>query len=418
MVSVVSGVVYEFCWYMRGLERWLMDLITQPDFCQAMLDQTTNFWLDWFRLFLDEVGDLVDVIMLGDDLAGENGPLFRPEIYRALVKPRQKQLVQYIRSRTRAKTWYHTCGSCLTYIPDLVDIGIDVLNPVQISAKGMDPATLKTQFGDRMNFWGGAHRRPARFAHGLAGNRAGARSPQSGSLEARRRLRVQQRAQHPGWRAARKHRGDVRRRLRIRILRVRIMRIAASSQPEIAATSPPGGNRGYLVAICLVAALGGFLFGFETAVVNGTIERLEAQYAFSDLMKGLVVSSALAGCLFGAAIAGTLSDRFGRKSILLLSAVLFAVSAIGCAFPVGPHAVQYLILARFFSGCGIGIAFDAFAALHCGDRSGTLRGGLISMYQCAITVGALAAFLSNYCLWLLSQHALGLDWGHSGNGSS
>ena len=156
VVSVVSGVIYEFCWYLRGLERWLMDLVTQPEFCEALLDQTLKFWLDWFRLFLDEVGDLVDVIMLGDDLAGQNGPLFRPEIYRALVKPRQKRLVRYIRSRTRAKTWYHTCGSCLAYIPDLVDIGIDILNPVQISAKGMDPATLKAQFGDQMVFWGGA----------------------------------------------------------------------------------------------------------------------------------------------------------------------------------------------------------------------------------------------------------------------
>jgi uroporphyrinogen decarboxylase len=156
VVSGISGVVYEICWYMRGLERWFMDLLTDTEFCEAMLDQTLKFWLDWFRVFCDEVGDLVDVIMIGDDLAGQTGPLFRPEVYRALVKPRHKQLVQYIRSRTKAKIWYHTCGACIPYIPDLIDNGIDILNPVQISAKDMAPAALKERFGKQMVFWGGS----------------------------------------------------------------------------------------------------------------------------------------------------------------------------------------------------------------------------------------------------------------------
>ncbi|MCR4414341.1 MAG: uroporphyrinogen decarboxylase family protein, partial [Thermoguttaceae bacterium] len=148
--------VYEICWYMRGLERWFVDMLEQPEFCEALLDRTLEFWLDWFRAFLDEVGDLVDVIMIGDDLAGQKGPLFRPEFYRRVVKPRQKRLVEYIRSRTRAKIWYHTCGACAGYIPDLLDNGIDILNPVQISAAGMEPARLKAEFGDRLVFWGGA----------------------------------------------------------------------------------------------------------------------------------------------------------------------------------------------------------------------------------------------------------------------
>ncbi|MHC4401661.1 MAG: uroporphyrinogen decarboxylase family protein [Planctomycetota bacterium] len=156
VVSGISGVVYEICWYMRGLEQWFVDMLTQPAFCEALLDRTLEFWMDWFRLFLDEVGDVVDVIMIGDDLAGQKGPLFRPEFYRRVVKPRHKRLVQTIRSRSRAKIWYHTCGSCVEYIPDLLDNGIDVLNPVQISAEGMDPAELKGRFGDRLVFWGGS----------------------------------------------------------------------------------------------------------------------------------------------------------------------------------------------------------------------------------------------------------------------
>ncbi len=156
IVSGIGGVVYEICWYMRGLEQWFMDMVQQPEFCEALLDRTLKFWLDFYRGFLDEVGDLVDVIMIGDDLTGQKGPLFRPDFYRRVVKPRQKQLVQYIRSRTQAKIWYHTCGSCMEYIPDLLDNGIDVLNPVQISAANMDPALLKSRFGERLSFWGGA----------------------------------------------------------------------------------------------------------------------------------------------------------------------------------------------------------------------------------------------------------------------
>jgi uroporphyrinogen decarboxylase len=156
VVSGISGVVYEYCWYLRGLEQWFMDMLTEPEFCAALLDQTLHFWMDWFRGFLDEVGDLVDVIMIGDDLAGQKGPLFRPAFYRDVVKPRHKALAQYIHSRTRAKVWYHTCGSCLEYIPDLMDNGVDILNPVQISAAGMDPAVLKARYGDRLTFWGGA----------------------------------------------------------------------------------------------------------------------------------------------------------------------------------------------------------------------------------------------------------------------
>src|SRR5512139_1660300 len=136
VVSGISGVVYEFCWYLRGLENLFADMIERPEVLETLIDRTLQFWLDWFRLFLDENGDVVDVIMIGDDLSGQAGPLFSPKIYRAIVKPRQKRLVQYIKSRTKAKLWYHSCGSIVEYIPDLLDNGIDLLNPVQISAKG------------------------------------------------------------------------------------------------------------------------------------------------------------------------------------------------------------------------------------------------------------------------------------------
>lgn len=151
----ISGVVYEFCWYMRGLERWFMDMLEQPDFCEALLDQTLKFWMDFHTGYMNAVGDIVDVVMIGDDLAGQTGPMFSADTYRSIVKPRQKKLVQHIKSLTDAKLWYHTCGNCMPLLDELIDNGIDILNPVQISAGCMDAKTLKEQFGKDVVFWGG-----------------------------------------------------------------------------------------------------------------------------------------------------------------------------------------------------------------------------------------------------------------------
>ena len=151
----IGGVVYEYCWYMRGLQRWFMDMIENPAFCEALLDQTLKFWLEYYTGFMAEVGDVVDIVMIGDDLTGQSGPLFSPDFYRKIVKPRQKKLVQHIKSLTNAKIWYHTCGSCFEYIPDLIDNGIDILNPVQIGLVNMEPAKLKKMFGKQLVFWGG-----------------------------------------------------------------------------------------------------------------------------------------------------------------------------------------------------------------------------------------------------------------------
>lgn len=153
--SGICGVTYEICWYMRGLEQWFVDMVENPALCEALLDRTSRFWVDWMNGFLAEVGDLLDVIMIGDDLGGQDGPLFSPSFYRSVVKPRQRRVIDAIRKNTKARIWYHTCGSCASLIPDLLDNGIDILNPVQISARNMNPADLKRRFGDKLVFWGG-----------------------------------------------------------------------------------------------------------------------------------------------------------------------------------------------------------------------------------------------------------------------
>ena len=151
----IGGVVYETCWYMRGLERWYMDTVENPAFCEALLDRMLRFWIGYYREIRKEIGDQVDVVMIGDDIGGQKGPLFSPAFYRTVVKPRQKKLVQHIKSLTHAKIWYHTCGSVVSLIPDLLDNGIDILNPVQISAANMDPRELKRRYGNDLVFWGG-----------------------------------------------------------------------------------------------------------------------------------------------------------------------------------------------------------------------------------------------------------------------
>ena len=151
----IGGSIYEYCWYMRGVEQWFTDMVENTDLCEALLDRFLNFWLDYYTGFMAEIGDVVDIVMMGDDLAGQHGPLFSPDFYRRFIKPRHKKLIQHIKSLTHASICYHTCGNCTEYIPDLIENGVDILNPVQIGANNMDPRSLKDEFGKDIVFWGG-----------------------------------------------------------------------------------------------------------------------------------------------------------------------------------------------------------------------------------------------------------------------
>src|ERR1039458_736461 len=138
----------------------------------------------------------------------------------------------------------------------------------------------------------------------------------------------------------------------------------------------------YLSGVALIAALGGLLFGFDTAVISGAEGFLERQYGLGPMLLGWVVSSALIGCIIGAAIAGVLSDRFGRRAALMVSAMLFLVSGIGCVFAWSTGA---LAAARLLGGLGIGMA-SMLSPLYIAEFSPPhLRGRLVALYQLAIT---------------------------------
>jgi len=162
------------------------------------------------------------------------------------------------------------------------------------------------------------------------------------------------------------------------------------------------GSFAYMMSAALTAALGGFLFGFDTAVISGAEDFVTKQFQLNSHWEGWFVSSAILGCILGVSVAGKLSDALGRKLILLLSALLFLLSAIGCA--VAPNAML-LIIARLVGGLGIGIA-SMLAPLYISEFTPPhLRGRMVSIYQLAITVGIVSAYVSNRVLLELSQTA-------------
>ncbi len=151
----------------------------------------------------------------------------------------------------------------------------------------------------------------------------------------------------------------------------------------------------YLGGICFVASIGGFLFGFDTAVISGTFEFVERQFGLTKVSVGWFGSSALLGCIAGAAAAGSLGDRFGRKPVLILSALFYFVSALLSTIP---ESFDLLIPARIIGGLGVGMA-SVLAPMYIAEFSPpNVRGRVIALYQLSIVLGILAAYLSNYGL--------------------
>ncbi len=157
----------------------------------------------------------------------------------------------------------------------------------------------------------------------------------------------------------------------------------------------------YLAGISIIAALGGFLFGYDTAIISGTLSFVRTQFELNSIMEGWFVSSALVGCIMGVAGAGILSDRFGRKLSLLLAALLFLISATGCMLT--PNHT-FLIISRLIGGIGVGIA-SMLSPLYISEISPPkIRGRLVALYQFAITMGILFAYFANAWLLKTSQN--------------
>ncbi len=168
-------------------------------------------------------------------------------------------------------------------------------------------------------------------------------------------------------------------------------------------------NFGYLIFLSVVAALGGFLFGYDTAVISGTIAQVTQLFQLDALQQGWYVGCALVGSIVGVLFAGILSDKLGRKLTMVISAVLFSTSALGCALSAD---FTQLVIYRIIRGVGIGVV-SIVSPLYISEVAvAQYRGRLVSLYQLAVTVGFLGAYLVNYQLlaWAESGTQLSVDW--------
>lgn len=155
IIGLFGGNLLEMGQVLYGLERFFLLLAGEPGRAHAFLDRLMALHLTNLDRFLGAVGDQIDVILFGDDLGSQRGPLISPAMYREFFKPRQQMMWQRVHESTDAKVMLHCCGGVRELLPDLIDAGLDAINPVQISCRGMDPGALKRDFGSELVFWGG-----------------------------------------------------------------------------------------------------------------------------------------------------------------------------------------------------------------------------------------------------------------------
>jgi uroporphyrinogen decarboxylase len=156
LVGFFGGHIFQAAQSLRGWEQFLVDLLRNQRFAQALLDRLAEANVRRFARYAETVGRYVDVIHFEDDLGMQDRPLLRPALYRRMVKPYHARLFAFARAKSEAVLLFHSDGAVAPLIPDFIEMGIDALNPVQVSAAGMDPLALKREFGREIAFWGAA----------------------------------------------------------------------------------------------------------------------------------------------------------------------------------------------------------------------------------------------------------------------
>jgi uroporphyrinogen decarboxylase len=153
-LKVTNGNIFETSWYMRGFERMFMDFVLNPELAHSIMARVAGFYAEHFRRVLSAARGEVDLVFTADDIARQNGLLMSLEMWEEFVKPHHARLNQVIHEQG-ARVIYHSDGAVMEAVEGLIDMGIDVLQALQFSAKGMDPQELKRRFGDRLCFEGG-----------------------------------------------------------------------------------------------------------------------------------------------------------------------------------------------------------------------------------------------------------------------
>jgi uroporphyrinogen decarboxylase len=147
--------VFDQAWRLRGMEELFLDMLERPEFCEELFDLIGSWYQRVYERYMQEVGPYIQMVMFYEDLSMQEGPLISLELYRRYVRPQHQKVLKAIRDHTDAVICLHICGSAYAFIPDFIEMGIDVLNPVQTKAKDMEPKKLKARFGDKLSFHGG-----------------------------------------------------------------------------------------------------------------------------------------------------------------------------------------------------------------------------------------------------------------------
>lgn len=147
--------LFEWGTFLRRIDNFLMDLVLAPSEVERFLDALMERHLSSLNRVCEAVGDVIDIVRLGDDLGMNSGPFMRPETYRELFKPRHTKLCDFIKANSSMHTFLHSCGDIYVLMPDLIEAGFEIINPVQTNAQGMDPRKLKAEFGNDITFLGG-----------------------------------------------------------------------------------------------------------------------------------------------------------------------------------------------------------------------------------------------------------------------
>jgi len=152
----MSGGFFEASFWLRGFENFYCDLAGNPRYACSLMDKLLEIEMGYWDLVLSELGDYIDIALTANDLGGQDGPVISPSMYRKYIKPRQKKLNSFIKNKKSSiYIFFHCCGSIYDLLPGLIETGIDIINPVQVSAAKMNTKRLKKEFGDALTFWGG-----------------------------------------------------------------------------------------------------------------------------------------------------------------------------------------------------------------------------------------------------------------------
>ncbi|MBI4024955.1 MAG: hypothetical protein HY360_08230 [Verrucomicrobia bacterium] len=153
-IKCSTGGAFESAWYLRGLEKFLMDLVDRPEFAEAIMRHVAGFWIAYALKAYEACDGRLDMFETGGDLGTQSGMLLSPDLWRRHIKPHSGGLIG-TQAQWGAQTFYHSCGAIRPVIPDLIEMGVNVLDPIQPRARGMDPVSLKAEFGDKIAFHGG-----------------------------------------------------------------------------------------------------------------------------------------------------------------------------------------------------------------------------------------------------------------------